>query len=99
LLAVSSSDSPDHIDTDHNGSTNMGDGFSETWYEVVEIQPNGERLRVGLYQDEGEALLGLQTREMIRDRRLENKSPDLPRSTFSLQLISKREAMGWDESV
>jgi hypothetical protein len=67
-------------------------GFSEIWYEVVEINPNGERLRVGLYQEKDEALLGLETREMIRDKRLERAAATEPRNTFDLREISKEEA-------
>lgn len=68
-------------------------GFADVWYEVVEVNPNGERLRVGLYQDREEALLGLETREMIRDKRLERASPLDPRNTFDIRQISKEEAL------
>ena len=47
-------------------------GFEDTWYEVVEIKPNsGDVIRQGLYPNRAEADLGLETREMIRNRQME----------------------------
>jgi hypothetical protein len=45
-------------------------GFGSFWFEVVETNTeSGEKSRVGLYQDEREAELGLQTRQEIADRK------------------------------
>jgi hypothetical protein len=83
----------------HAGMFGLEDGFLDTWYEVVEIRPNGEAIRQGLYQNEEEAELGLQTREMIRDRQREkDRHQDRNEvifsrqySTFEIRQISKDE--------
>ena len=52
---------------DSNNENAWGRGSS--WYEVVETQPNGESSRVGLYLVEEEAQLGMETRQMVADRK------------------------------
>lgn len=59
--------------------------FGESWFEVIETNPTtGESSRVGLYLDEEEATLGLQTRQEIAERR----GTDL---TFALKPVEKSD--------
>lgn len=59
-------------------------GFGETWFEVIEINPKGECSRVGLYLDEEEAILGLETRQEIADLQNTDK-------TFELKPVEKSD--------
>mmetsp|Transcript_26842 Transcript_26842/g.65234 ORF Transcript_26842/g.65234 Transcript_26842/m.65234 type:complete len:338 (+) Transcript_26842:108-1121(+) len=66
--------------SDNNNNFN---GFGDSWFEVIETNPaTGESSRVGLYQEEEEAILGLKTRQEIAERR----ETDL---TFELKPIEK----------
>ena len=72
------------------------DGFEDTWYEVVEIKPNGQEVRQGLYQSKEEAELGMETREMIRDRQREkdhDKEGLLEYSEFEIRQMSKNDIL------
>lgn len=53
---------------DPHRKTKIGAFFSASeWFEVTEINAKGETSRVGLYQDEEEAELGLKTRQYIAE--------------------------------
>ncbi|CAJ1953863.1 unnamed protein product [Cylindrotheca closterium] len=63
-----------------DGTTN---GFGDSWFEVNEIDPKtGEATRVGLYQEEEEATLGMKTRQEIADAKETNL-------TFELKPVEK----------
>jgi ATP-dependent 26S proteasome regulatory subunit len=49
--------------------------FGQTCYEVVEVK-DGTESRVGLYLDRDEAQLGMDTRQMIHDRRVDKRDSD-----------------------
>jgi hypothetical protein len=72
-------------------------GFDDTWFEVVEVQPDGETVRQGLYPNVAEAALGREAREMIRDRQMERDRQcqdenSLPfYSTFEIRQVSRSE--------
>jgi hypothetical protein len=81
-------------------SIGVESGFDETWYEVVEIKPNGDNIRQGLYPNQAEADLGLETREMIRDRQMEKDRERLREeidesdySTYEIREISRATVM------
>ncbi|KAL3943707.1 MAG: hypothetical protein SGBAC_002214 [Bacillariaceae sp.] len=58
-------------------------GFGESWFEVIETNSDtGESSRVGLYQEEDEAILGLETRQGIAERKETNL-------TFELKPVEK----------
>ena len=64
-------------------SNSSSDGFGNSWFEVVQVnQETNEIIRVGLYQDENEALLGMQTRQEIADEK------ELPLS-FEMNVLEK----------
>lgn len=60
-------------------------GFGDSWYEIVETNPEtGETSRVGLYLDEKEAILGLETRQDIAERQGTGK-------TFAMRSIDRSD--------
>ena len=66
-------------------SDGASNGFGDSWFEVNEINPKtGETSRVGLYQEEEEAILGLTTRQEIAER----EEADL---TYELNPVEKSD--------
>lgn len=74
-------------------------GFDDFWYEVMEVKPDGDAVRQGLYPNIEEAELGLETREMIRDRQIEKdrqrhgENHAQVYSTFEIREISRSDLM------
>jgi hypothetical protein len=75
-------------------------GFEETWFELMEIKPSGDAVRQGLYPNMAEADLGLETREMIRDRQMEKDQhryggdhANKEYSTYEIREVSRSEIM------
>lgn len=63
-----------------NENRKIGSFFSASeWFEVIEINKNGEESRVGLYQDKEEAELGLKTRRDIAEAKKTNITFDIHR--------------------
>ena len=52
-------------------------GRGSTWYEVIETRGDGESSRVGLYLVEEEAQLGLETRQLVADRKANHMKYEL----------------------
>jgi hypothetical protein len=78
--------SPDFVFSGGYASKNLlehpsNDGFGDVWFEVTETE-DGETSRGGLYYDEGEAIIGLQARQYIADR----KEQEL---TFAMHPVSR----------
>jgi hypothetical protein len=95
--ATSSSASPEVL----AAAIGIQSEMKDTWYEVVEVKPNGERIRQGLYPNEEEAQEGLETREMIRDRQKEkdehrhrnDSAKKIEYSTFEICEISRGKVL------
>mmetsp|Transcript_9840 Transcript_9840/g.17972 ORF Transcript_9840/g.17972 Transcript_9840/m.17972 type:complete len:231 (-) Transcript_9840:61-753(-) len=90
--------------TELASSLGIESGFSDTWYEVVEVKPHtGERVRQGLYPNPEEAQLGLETRVMIRERQREKdkdrygNNQDKEYSTFEVCEISREKVLQQQE--
>jgi hypothetical protein len=60
--------------------------WGDVWFEVTETIEDGETTRVGLYLDEEEAKLGMQTRQEIADRK------GIP-TTFELHQLSGKDSV------
>ncbi|KAG7369261.1 hypothetical protein IV203_032004 [Nitzschia inconspicua] len=108
LQLTSSQPPPDYVFEDRSSSINpeelasaigVESGFGETWFEVVEVKPNGEVVRQGLYPNMAEADLGLETRELIRDRQMEKDehrfgaANEKLYSAFEIRQVSRSEIM------
>jgi hypothetical protein len=95
--ATSSSASPEVL----AAAIGIQSEMKDTWYEVVEVKPNGERIRQGLYPNTEEAQEGLETREMIRDRQKEkdehrhrnDSAKRIQYSTFEICEISRGKVL------
>ncbi|KAG7348555.1 hypothetical protein IV203_017260 [Nitzschia inconspicua] len=108
LQLTSTKPPPDYVFEDRSSSINpeelasaigVESGFGETWFEVVEVKPNGEVVRQGLYPNMAEADLGLETRELIRDRQMEKDehrfgaANEKVYSVFEIRQVSRSEIM------
>jgi hypothetical protein len=95
VIDTSSSFSPEQLAS----AIGVKSGFEDTWYEVVEVKPDGDSVRQGLYPNTAEAELGLETRELIRNRQIEKDrkrhGENHPQvySTFEIREVSRSELM------